>query len=733
MIRPPTTEITFEAGPETPLPTGRIRRRRRRSSYSFVGSPRGDGDSSGHDDDDDADDGDFNDGNSEHRNVFGGAADIVTQPLIPTMAQVQRIFGGVTSQVHPAVATPVLRPRQLKGENADSAAGAFSATSIPAMNAGSAGTVGTETPLQTLRRLLFETKELVSDILAATPPAPPPAASIASKYNRTTPASVLEATAARVETQLELLHAQQTNLEGTSLAQAEALRALKTHITHAKENRLPPPRQHMAPSDLHPQRSYAAVAAHRTQQGHAQSAHPSSSSLLSPSTPASPGASPLSPLTAFPHSNAPPHVRAPSLSTISTTAAPQPITNTLQYDLYYQANPSGAGIGSSTLFADDFFEIERRVAVLERLVGLNGTTTASTTGAASNDTTAALALSQSASTTQAQLQLPFGGQTILDEISDLDSTLTLLTTPHALARLSRRIQTMTSQMQRTVNLRRRIIADQEKQERRRARLSSSLSMFDSSSASDSEDRDSNASSEDDGGGGVRKESTPRGDAAVAALVDHEMEQRRAEDEKRVGYLFSTLNDRLDPMAATIPLLLQRLKGLKILNSEISGTTVRETLNEIENEQAGVIGEKVEKVKNGIARIRVNIRQGAKIAHKRFEGIEKGVNELVNVIDVKFGSIPREYDEYADDDEYGAHPASMPVYVDSEIAARPESAIPSEGGFSGSDGVVVTEGSSGANGSGMYSSEIVSGASGSNVDDRGDAPITGYEVVDHWEQ
>ncbi|KAJ3135784.1 hypothetical protein HK100_002329 [Physocladia obscura] len=682
------SEDVFEAGPVQPLEMGRLRRRRNTEiGGDGGGGGGGDGGSEisfvGGEDSNDDDDGggggsrhSLASGSTDEANannaVFGaatlmgggggggerGGADIVRQPLVPSAAEAQRLFG------------PARQSNSTASANAGAVfpfAGSAAFTfSLPALHrrdnhhraeqqqqqqqptAPEVAPVkeSVETPLQTLRRLLFETKELVNDLLdtgatsASTPPQPPQqqpsspptrrltaqsatsisASTTATSTSTPTPATTLHETAARVDRQLAFLMANSAaaaddaTLPQSQLAKHELLAALLANLRNAKLNAQP-----TSANSVPSPRSYPSYA----------SAVVRSPPLVNNNINIASNNNPF----AQPHLGgqiAASVFSSAQLASLSTPADSQ----SLQYDIYYQTTPNGPGVGIDTVFSDDFFEIERRVAVLERVVGSSAASSALLSFESSAN---ASSLSSSSSSTQQQHQ-----QSLLDEIAELDSTLTLLTTPHALARLSRRVQTITGQIERTVNLRRRIISDQQKLLKRRARLDS-RTIFDS----DTDDESDEETLEE------KRNPAPRGEAAVNELVEHEMEQRRAEDERRVGYLFSTLTDRLDPMASTIPLLAQRLKGLKLLNAEISGTAVRETLTQVETEQDGLISEKFEKVNHAMAKIRVSIRQGAKIGYKRFEGIERGVHELVNVIDERFGVIPP-------DDEGLPPPAPLPI-------------------------------------------------------------------------
>ncbi|KAJ3020789.1 UNVERIFIED_CONTAM: hypothetical protein HDU68_009967 [Siphonaria sp. JEL0065] len=552
MIRSQATEDNFEAGPSSPPPTGK----RRMSHSSSVGS-------------------DFDDDNV---NVFFGSAsattEIVTEPLVASVALAQRIFAAPSSASASVTGKGAVRSSEGRGVSSSVRDEETRADETTLANGAS---VADETPFATLRRLLFETRSLVAELVDSGPSSNP-AANHATTHSLRVTAKKVDAALAQLANQ-----SNSSNPKESSLAIAENTNALRAHIEHAKLGR--------------------AVAAKPRSYAGAVSSY--ASAVVSPIT--SPRLNP----TAIPFIPSPIHhqqqVQAPpQLQQVQQQYPPLPATSSsIQYDLYYQPPTSSSSSTTATnniIFADDILDIERRIASLERLVG----NTASSSSSSNSVTTTS----------------------ILDDIQDLDSTLTLLTTPHALARLSRRIQTISGQIDRTVRLRRRIIAQQQKQRRR-------VTGGGDSSFSDYSDDDEDEVDDDEHDLDPNNTNQPK-ESAVNQLIEHEMESRRAEDERRAGYLFNALSDRLDPLSSTIPSLLARLKGLKILNSEISGTTVRETMNEVENEQNGLILQKFDKVRNGMGRIRVQMRQGAKEGARRFEEIEKQVSELVVAIEARFG-------------------------------------------------------------------------------------------------
>ncbi|KAI8616698.1 hypothetical protein BC830DRAFT_1116979, partial [Chytriomyces sp. MP71] len=534
----------------------------------------------------------------------------------------QRIFGANSSvSVAEKTSSNSSAARFKRRPNASVVREALDHHSRSNMNGQGQGSDHLETPLQTLRRLIFETRELTEDMLDAQHSGPIP--SIADSLPPP-PSDELLSTARELETSLALL-SNPLALSGgggsainnphasSALQQTEIFAALAANIQHAKERQT---------RNVSPPRSYAAAAAIHSHSSSSHHAHlpgaaspnkvPGTPMGIGPQTAAvSPsmtamglGTSPRASASqmvvagsatgsAFPMPS--PVMRAGSIESIGSnvgihgqnalpsTPAPSIWSNSIQYDLYFQPG--------NTTFGDDVLELERRIGALERLVG--GTATGVSDGSTS----------------------------LLDEITELDATLTLLTTPHALARLSRRIQTISGQLERTVTLRRRII--QERQRANRRSYLSATSDFDDNSS------DSDANGAGDEGGE---------EEAVNELVEAEMEARRAEDERKVGWLFGCLGDRLDPMATTIPVLLARLKGLKLLNAEVSSQTVREAMAEIENEQNGIIVERFTRVKEGLARIRTGIRKGARGGVERFEGVEKGVRELIEKVEEVCGNV-----------------------------------------------------------------------------------------------
>ncbi|KAJ3062375.1 hypothetical protein HDU98_001745 [Podochytrium sp. JEL0797] len=511
MMHSQGTEEVYETGPSSPLPVGR-----RRTSTSA---------------------------SSEADEGFVFSGDIETASLVPSLLAAQRVFGPASQRGGTAASSG-------SGSGGGKAARRGSLITSSSLSFDEIGAAA-ETPLQTLRRLLFETKDLVDDLLRDAPPA--------AENLVTSDIHQLRKTAAKVDDAAKRLD--RNNAPTSALQRDHDLALLHQHIENARQGIV----AHTAPQHQHPAapRSYAAA--------------------LSPkANPTSPAVSPI-----------PASMTVGAPLSVQTDAQQQQATtnSALQYDLYFQSGPST----SNMLFADDLLHIEQRISALERLVG-NSAAPSSTS--------------------------------LLDDIQELDSTLTLLTTPHALARLSRRIQTITSQIDRTIRLRRRILA---KHQRLRDNTSSSSS---DEAPSDPEDDDADYSLEKEGGS-----SSPTKESAVTQLIDLELSSRRAEDEKRVGYLFSTLTDRLDPLSNTIPDLLTRLKGLALLNAEISAGTVRETVAGVEKEQGGVVLEKLESVRDGMGRCRAGIREGAKEGAGRFDEMEKRVRELVQVIEERFGGRP----------------------------------------------------------------------------------------------
>ncbi|KAJ3266522.1 hypothetical protein HDU77_000623 [Chytriomyces hyalinus] len=514
---------------------------------------------------------------------------IETSTVIPSKAAVQRLFGKSASATSASIATQRTsrrtgaRPSAAVVQSAlehHSRANQSQSVSVPGDR-----TTDLETPLQTLRRLIFETRQLTEDLLDSSSASGVSVS--AANVLPTPPSSRLIDTAKTIESSLAILTnplaLSQGNADGNLLTnqpsilqQTEMYNALANNIIHAKE------RAATAGRSASPPRSYAAAVLHTAAPSPKVPATPmpAASPKLLPTTFASPRGSASS----LAYQPSPP-TRAGSMDNsgppiLPSAPASNIWSNSIQYDLYFQS--------ANASFGDEILELERKIGALERLVG--------GTAAGISD----------------------GSVSLLDEISDLDSTLTLLTTPHALARLSRRIQTISGQLERTVTLRRRIIAERQRANRRSYR--SDLDDFDS-------------------GDENNEEGHPGGEAAaVNELVEVEMEARRAEDERKVGYLFGCLGDRLDPMAATIPVLLARLKGLKLLNAEISSQTVREAISEIEEEQNTVLVERFARVKEGMSRVRTGIRKGARSGVERFEIVEKGVRELVEKVEEVCGNL-----------------------------------------------------------------------------------------------
>ncbi|KAJ3073934.1 hypothetical protein HDU99_001822, partial [Rhizoclosmatium hyalinum] len=472
LVRSQATEEVYETGPTSPAQS------KRRGSQTSIISDSGDN-------------GDMGPGE------FGGAPEIDAGSLVPSAAQAARLFASASASKAgssgAARGTRVGVARTVRGDTVPQ--GPLDQQQQQQQQLPT--DTSSETPLQTLRRLLFETRELVGELLEAPPPAAQDASLVAAV--RQTPANALRLTAANVDRNIALLSAQHTDEGGSQLNQAEKLKALQTHINNAKENRLP------IRSSATPNRSYAGAVSYASAVLGAASSQTSPKQIptsprvstvgmnsLSMSGAFSPLAQPSVMSPTSPSSSASPPVASPPRISPPTAGIPAPVSSSIQYDLYYQtgANPSNSTASNSIVFADDVLDIERRIGALERLVGNSA---AGSTASSS----------------------------LLDDIQDLDSTLTLLTTPHALARLSRRIQTITSQIDRTVRLRRRIMAQQQKQRRKFTSLNDDPS---SSSDPDNDDEtDPTASSPDQ---------PATTESAVNQLIELEMESRRAEDERR---------------------------------------------------------------------------------------------------------------------------------------------------------------------------------------------------------
>ncbi|KNC99150.1 uncharacterized protein SPPG_05408 [Spizellomyces punctatus DAOM BR117] len=255
-----------------------------------------------------------------------------------------------------------------------------------------------------------------------------------------------------------------------------------------------------------------------------------------------------------------------------STAAAVPIPTTtpegadgsyVTYELFY--TPESAKLTQLAKLTD----VESRLASLERLIGthfLQGLDGA-------NESVTSL-LQENGS--------------LIGALQKLDNHLSLLTQPRQLDIVSRRVKTLAGEMERVVDL------------RKKQQLESSLTLS--------------------------TENLLR--SSVSALQDVEMHKAQTETERKINYLYETM-EKLDPVARVIPHLVSRLRGLQSLHSEAA--VFADSLKMLVQEQSRV-GEGFKGIEDAVGRLEESVKANEIAVGKNVEALHGRIEALAGRVD-----------------------------------------------------------------------------------------------------
>ncbi|KAJ3087638.1 hypothetical protein HK102_010594 [Quaeritorhiza haematococci] len=258
-------------------------------------------------------------------------------------------------------------------------------------------------------------------------------------------------------------------------------------------------------------------------------------------------------------------------SSTTMTTLQQSDPNVVTYELYY--SPETAKLAHLSKVA----ELEARITQLERLIGTHFVQNLD-----NGDDSVATILQSSGS--------------LVSALDRLDRHLALLTQPRQLDAVARRVKSLTADLEKLADL------------RKKQQLESSLTL----------PSDILRSSTTAGG------TSTVGGAAADVVVDmHPHHQVQTENERKINHLFSTL-EKLDSVSAVIPHLLARLHALRSLHTEAA--VFSESLRLLTVEQ-GRIGETTKTMEDALKRVEGSLKENGEITVKNVEALEGRMKAL----------------------------------------------------------------------------------------------------------
>ncbi|KAJ3191915.1 hypothetical protein HK101_007288 [Irineochytrium annulatum] len=233
--------------------------------------------------------------------------------------------------------------------------------------------------------------------------------------------------------------------------------------------------------------------------------------------------------------------------------------NSITYELFY--TPENAKLVQLAKLN----ELEARLTSLEKLVGIHFLQ-----GLDNNDDSLTSVLNTAGS--------------LVGALDRLDHHLALLTQPRRLDNVARRVKTVTADMERLMEL------------RKKQHLEHHYS----------------------------RDLTSAGATAASAVSDIDMHATQTETERRVNYLFSSL-EKLDPIIGIIPRLITRLQSLRSLHTEAA--VFSDSIKLVSNEQAKV-AETAETIERMLTNMETSMAANAERAEKNIEALSKRLSNLL---------------------------------------------------------------------------------------------------------
>ncbi|KAJ3216787.1 hypothetical protein HDU67_008964 [Dinochytrium kinnereticum] len=243
------------------------------------------------------------------------------------------------------------------------------------------------------------------------------------------------------------------------------------------------------------------------------------------------------------------------------TTTNQPRSDMVTYELFF--TPENARLAQLSKVAD----LEKRLTNVERLVGVH------------------LLQGMEAGDDGLTSILQTSGN-VVGALERLEHHLALLTQPRHLDNVSRRVKTVTAEMERLLELRKK-----QQQEHQNARFLSAGS-------------------------------------AASAVSDLDMHATQTETERKVDYLFASL-DKLDPLIGVIPHLISRLHALRGLHTEAS--VFSDSLRLVDDEQKKVV-ETTKTMEEAIKGLEKSIEVNSERVQKNFESLHSRIASIVEKIE-----------------------------------------------------------------------------------------------------
>ncbi|KAJ3287472.1 hypothetical protein HK104_008562 [Borealophlyctis nickersoniae] len=257
----------------------------------------------------------------------------------------------------------------------------------------------------------------------------------------------------------------------------------------------------------------------------------------------------------------------PSFSGRPDSSSAQGFTNPyVTYELFY--TPDSAKQTQLSKITD----LESRLTSLERLLGTSHLQSLDSEDAASS------ILQTSGS--------------LIGALERLDHHLALLTQPRTLDAVSRRVKSLTTELDRLADLRKK-------------------QQFDSSLSGD-----------------LLRPTGASGAGATGTDLDLHISSHQSETDRKITRLFFAL-ERLDPIAGVIPHLLARLQGLRSLHAEAA--VFSESLKMLVREQERV-GESGKVVEDALKTLEASVRENEVAVQKNVQGLEERMKALMERVD-----------------------------------------------------------------------------------------------------